>query len=244
MKRWAIVTLVVCGAMLVGVLGAGLYFRTALARAVPFYAEALASDPAEMEQASRELESRLAAVYSEAQKSGRWQATFSAAQINSWLAVELPESFPELQSEKVRDPRVAIDADGVSLGFQTDVAGMATVIAVVTDVFVDERGLLAIQLRSVHAGALPLPTKDIVDRTKLAIERLGLPCHWSQSSGDPVLLVNVSELVSSENQQRELETVELHEGEIYLAGFTTAPTKRVAQNETSHFSRRFKNLAK
>lgn len=231
MKRLAIVTLVVGGAMALGVIGAVVYFRTALARAVPFYVEALASDPAEMERASRELESRLAAVYSEAQKTGRWHATFTAEQINSWLAVELPNSFPDLLSQDFRDPRVAISAEGVSLGFQTKVAGVETVIAVVTDMFVDEHGLLAIQLRSVQAGSLPLPTKDIVDRTQRAIKRSRLPCHWSQSTGDPVLLVNVSELVSGEHQQRELETVELHDGEIYLAGYTTAPTKRLARHE-------------
>ena len=231
MKRLLIVGLVAAGAMLLGVLGAALYFRAALARAVPFYSEALASDPAEMEQASRDLESRLAAVYSEAQKAGRWHATFTAAQINSWLAIELPKSFPELLSQDFRDPRVAVTDQGVSLGFQTKVAGIETVIAVETDVFVDERGLLAIQLRSVQAGSLPLPTKDIVDRTQLALKQSHLPCQWSQSVGDPVLLVNVSELVSGEHQQRELETVELHNGEIYLAGYTTAPTKRLAKHE-------------
>lgn len=231
MKRLAMVTLVACGAMLVGVIGAGIYFRTALSRAVPFYADALSSDPTEMERASRELESRLAAVYSEAQKTGRWHATFTAEQINSWLAVELPNAFPELQTQNVHDPRIAIGADGVSLGFQTAVAGVNTVIAVVTDVFVDERGLLAIQLRSVHAGSLPLPTKDIVDRTQTALKRTALPCHWAQNDGQPVLLVDVSALVSNEHQQRELETVELHDGEIYLAGYTTAPTKRLAQYE-------------
>jgi uncharacterized protein YpmS len=231
MKRLAIVILIAVGAMLLGVVGAGLYFRAALAKAVPFYVEALASDPAELEQASRELESRLAAVYSEAQKTGRWQATFTAAQINSWLAVELPKSFPELMSADFRDPRVAITDNSASLGFKTKVAGVDTVIAVETDVFVDEHGLLAIQLRSVQAGSLPLPTKDIVDRTRVAIKRSRLPCHWAQSAGDPVLLVNVSELVSGEHQQRELETVELHDGEIYLAGYTTPPTKRVAKHE-------------
>jgi uncharacterized protein YpmS len=237
MKRLAIVVVVAIAALLIGVVGAGLYFRAALARAVPFYVEALASDAADLEQASRELESRLAAVYSEAQKTGRWQATFTAAQINSWLAVELPKSFPELMSQDFRDPRVAITAEGASLGFQTKVAGVNTVVAVVTDVFVDEHGLLAIQLRSVQAGALPLPTKDIVDRTQAALKRSRLPCHWSQSAGDPVLLVNVSQLVSGEHQQRELETVELHDGEIYLAGITTAPTKRLASHEVRRAKR-------
>src|SRR5262245_32732737 len=96
----------------------------------PFYREALAAQPAKLEQGSREMESRATALYSDARKAGQWNAVFTADQINGWMATQLTEERVGELPDAIRDPRVAIAPSTLTLGFRTWPGGIETVASV------------------------------------------------------------------------------------------------------------------
>ena len=70
-----------------------------------------------LERGSRELESRATALYSDARQVGQWQALFTAEQINGWLATQLVQNASGELPANIRDPRIAIASDVLTLGF-------------------------------------------------------------------------------------------------------------------------------
>ena len=70
-----------------------------------FYRRALDADAKEQEKASDEMLQRTAALVSDVKTKDRWQARFTAEQINGWLAWDLPRNYPQSLPESIRDPR-------------------------------------------------------------------------------------------------------------------------------------------
>ena len=63
-----------------------------------FYREALAVEPEVQEKGSDEMLQRTAALVSNVRKPGKWQARFTAEQINGWLAVDFVKNHREALS--------------------------------------------------------------------------------------------------------------------------------------------------
>src|SRR5689334_17180924 len=110
--------------LIVAVLGGAYY---AAQRVEPYYEQALHTEPAVLEQGRRELESRASALYSDANQIGRWQAMFTVEQINGWLATQLANGQGGGLPENIRDPRIALAQDRLTLGFRTKSSGVDTV---------------------------------------------------------------------------------------------------------------------
>lgn len=205
--------LVVCGALLT-VLGGAYY---AARQVQPFYQQALQIDPEVLQRGSRELESRATALYSDAQRRGQWQALFTTEQINGWLAAE--EQQKALPAN-IRDPRVAISPDLLTLGFRTKSGGVETVVSVDAAVFLTEEGAVGIHFRSVRAGALPLPMLPLAEEIAAACTELGLPVRWTQQNAQPVAVVEIHSDPSTDKRQFFIDSIELRHGELYVAGHT------------------------
>jgi hypothetical protein len=200
----------------------GAYFAAQQVR--PFYKHALRIEPEALERGSRELESRATALYSEAKKAGRWEAAFTAEQINGWLAVQLVDNLDIELPSRVRDPRVAISADRLRLGFRTSSGGVDTVVSVDAGVFLTDDGAVAIHLMSVRAGALPLPVMQLADQIADACRDLELPVRWTRQEGQPVALVELHSDPSTDKRQFFIDAIELRENELYVAGHTEIGT--------------------
>lgn len=186
----------------------------------PFYEQALQIEPEVLERGSRELESQATALYSDARRAGQWHALFTDEQINGWLAIQLAEERAGELSGKLRDPRVAIAADRLTLGFRTRSGGVNTVVSVDASAFLTEDGAVAIRLMSVRAGALPLPVMQLADELASVCQGLSLPVRWSQQDGQPVAIVEIHSESSTNKRQFHIDTIELREGELYVAGHT------------------------
>jgi hypothetical protein len=198
---------------LVALILGGAYF--AARRVRPFYQQALQIEPEVLERSGRELESRATALYSDAKQMGRWQALFTAEQINGWLATQLSENAGAQLPPNFRDPRVAIGRDLLTLGFRTSSGGVETVISVDAAVSLTEDGAIAIRMISVRAGALPLPVAQLADELAEACKKLKAPVHWTTQNGQPVALVEI--------QTREpmyVDDIQLDENQLYVAGHT------------------------
>jgi hypothetical protein len=192
----------------------------AMQRVRPFYVQALQLDPQELEESSRQLESRATALYSDARKSGHWQATFSADQINGWMATQLDAGQERALPDEVSAPRVALGDGTISLGFRTRQGGVETVVAVDAIVALTETGEVTVRLTSVRAGALPLPVMQVAGKIAAACRQLDLPVRWTQADGLPVALVDVSSAADSKGRRMHLDTIELSDGSLLVAGHT------------------------
>jgi hypothetical protein len=120
----------------------------------------------------------------------------------------------------IRDPRVAITKDAFTLGFRTTSGGVDTVVTVDASVFLTEEGSVAIRLMSVRAGALPLPTMRLADQLAAACQKLTLPVRWTQQDGEPVALVETHNAPDADHSRFFIDTIELGESELYVAGHT------------------------
>jgi hypothetical protein len=186
----------------------------------PFYTQALQLEPEVLERASRELESQATALYSDARKVGRWQALFTAEQINGWLALQLDEFQDRRLPGRIRDPRVAISPELLSLGFRATSGNIDTVVSIDAGIFLTEDGAVAIRLMSVQAGALPLPVMQLADEVAAACQELSLPIRWSREEGQPVAIVELHSDVSTGKHRFYIDALELGDGELYVAGHT------------------------
>jgi hypothetical protein len=210
-------------ALIMTVLG-GAYYAARQVR--PFYKQALQIEPEVLQRGSRELESRATALYSDARQHGQWHALFTAEQINGWLATQLAKNEDGRLPKNFRDPRVAIAPDLLTLGFRTTSGGVDTVVTVDASVFLTAEGAVAIRLMSVRAGALPLPVMQLADELATACQKLSLPVRWTQQDGEPVALVEMHSDPSAAERQFCIDSIELGESELYVAGHTETGSKR------------------
>jgi hypothetical protein len=221
--RIAAIGSLVVTALVVAIL-AGAYYATRQIR--PFYAEALQIEPEVLQRGSRELESRATALYSDAKQIGHWQALFTAEQINGWLATQLAENANTQLPSSIRDPRVAIARDVLTLGFRTTSGGVETVISVDAAVSLTDQGAVAIRLISVRAGALPLPVLQLADELAAACKKMKLPVRWTTQNGKPVALV---EIQSSEPVY--VDDIQLDKDQLYVAGHTATDRSKSASSD-------------
>lgn len=234
MYRWLRRIALGSGLMLTGAAVAVFFLYRAATAPVPEY-QALVEqtrqqlETGEIEQNRQELESQLAALYSDAAEATRWETTITELQLNSWLATQLVHDFPELAEQGVYDPRVLIKAGAVTLAMRAELHGMNAVVAFDLEPFVAEDGSLALELAAARVGSAPLPTAQIMDQLNAAMGDEGLPGRWSTSNGNPVLLIDFEQQASSFNFSRSLDAIEVRQGEVYIAGETLERAPRVAE---------------
>ena len=218
-RKWRIAAIVLTAlaAVVAAALG-GAY--AALQRVRPFYEQALAIEPQTLETGSRELESRATALYNDARRPGAWQAAFTAEQINGWLATQLDDVYADALPEEIADPRVAIGDGALTLGFRTRRGGVNTVVSADAAVSITESGAVAIRLIGVRAGSLPIPVMQVAEELAKACHELSLPVRWTQQAGQPIALVDLNGNLASDGRRIVLDTAELRDGTLYLAGHT------------------------
>lgn len=210
--RIAAICSVVASVLVVALLASAYY---AAQQVRPFYEQALTIEPEVLERGRLEMESRATALYSDAKQIGRWQALFTAEQINCWLATQLTQSSGTELPANFHDPRVAIAHDVLTLGFRTSAGGVETVISVDASVSLTDDGAVAVQLIAVKAGALPLPVLQLADQLVDACKKLKLPVRWTRSDGKPVALVEIRS-----KEPVYVDAIQLNDGQLYVAGHT------------------------
>lgn len=210
--RIAAICSVIASVLVVALLG-GAYYAARQVR--PFYEQALKIEPEVLERGRLEMESRATILYSDAKQVGRWQALFTAEQINCWLATQLTQNSGTELPANFRDPRVAIAHDVLTLGFRTSSGGVETVVSVDAAVSLTDDGAVAVQLIAVKAGALPLPVLQLADQLADACKKMKLPVRWTRNGGRPVALVEIRS-----KEPVYVDAIQLDDGQLYVAGHT------------------------
>lgn len=209
----------VCGGATLAVV-VGLFALYWATQYVPdFYRRALAVDPKEQEKASDEMLQNTAALVSDVKTKDRWQARFTAEQINGWLAVDLRRNYKQSLPESVRDPRVSIAEDEMTLACTYESGGFESVLSLVVDPYLplSTPDVIALRIRRARAGLVGLPLQKVCDGISQAARSTKFGLTWSAPDGDPVALISLPETQGGRRRVR-IETLQLRDGEIYVAG--------------------------
>lgn len=149
---------------------------------------------------------------------GGWDVTFTAQQINGWLAVDLEKNHRNSLPDEIRDPRVALAAEGVKLACRYQSDNFSTVFWLHGDVYLHESNVIALRLYAARAGELPLPMSEVLEIISQAVQAADLHLRWTEVEGDPVALITIPAFHESTQLSVRLERVELKEGAIRLSG--------------------------
>ena len=194
----------------------------------PFYRQVLQADPARQAELGDQLELAFLDLHNDSRQIGRWEAQFTDEQLNGWLAADLPAKFPELLPPQVQNPRLVIESQQVRFACRFTSEAVSTVVSFTLELHLtDEPNTLAIRIGKVRAGALPVPLRQFLDPISTAASNSRIPLRWSQADGDPVALLTIpakhEEFAEGEVH---LDTIELREGAVYLAGSTDPDAPR------------------
>jgi hypothetical protein len=230
---WVLTT--TCALAVIVVVGIGCVYRAAQYRPA-FYERALSAAPERQREAGDELERQVLELHNDVRRRGRWQATFTDEQINGWLASDLEEKFPKLLPQGVVEPRVAIETELARVACRYESKSITSVVSLDVEVHLtDEPNVVALRIHRARAGALPLPLKSFLDRITHIAAQSDLQLRWVQEDGDQVALFTIpAEHEDYATQGIHLDTVELRDGAIYVAGRSgTPPAPQVAASSRS-----------
>lgn len=191
-------------------------------QAVPaFYRRVLVVAP-EDSQLADDLERNVLELRNDVHKPGAWEAEFSDAQINSWLATELPKNFPRALPPGVSDPRVAVEDGRVHFACRFKGKKLQTVVSLRLDVSVTERpNVLMVRVDGARAGWLPIPFKRFMEDVTRIARDAGVGLRWTDEEGDPVALVTLPEVHESGTRFRiEVDTIQVGDGKVVCYGRT------------------------
>lgn len=221
MSRRLRILLLCAGALVLLLIGAGIWLWLAVRHVPHFYADALAVDPVVQKQASDKMLRRTAALSNDVRRDGHWEATFTADQINGWLAIDRAQNHPQLIPREFHDPRLAIHEGQVIIGCRYESGEWNTVLSLTAEVYLQSPNVLALRIERARAGAIPLPLKDMTKKLVAACEGFGCTVELREVGADPLLLVTLPLAGNSARNGRiELRSVELGEGELHVAGET------------------------
>lgn len=221
MSRFVRRTVKVLGALAVLLalfLGGG-YFASQ--RTPEFYEQAILTPAPNQQQASDELLENAAALASQVQQPGRWQATFSQEQLNGWLAYDLPRNHGESLPAEFSDPRIDLQPGRILLACRYTPGEFSTVLSVQIEPYLTEPNVLAVRIHKARAGALPLPLDQILAAVSEACARMNVHVRWQQADGDPVALVELP-TVDEDGGVRMLDALEISDDALTLSGQTSS----------------------
>lgn len=205
--------------------GGAAYFVYQAARRVPdFYHAAISLPAGEQSDARDAFVARATALAGDLHEDGYWQSLFTAEQINAWLALELAENYPGMLPGELRDPRVELRPGEATIGCRYQDGDLAAVVSLTFEAYLQEPNVLALRIRRVRAGTLPVPLAQVLDNISHAAQALNLRLEWRKSRGDPVALITLPPPRDAQRAALNLEKLELRDGELFVCGTMGPPS--------------------
>jgi hypothetical protein len=205
----------ICTAAIAAAMG-GLYWSC---QQMPdFYVRALAQDRTTAESAGNDLLRQAANLAGDVRRPGRWQALFTAEQINGWLAMDAQPGHGRMLSPQISNPRVGIENDRAQIAFRWSKPIWSAIVHLETEVYLQSENVVAVRICKARAGWLPLPLGALLEDLISAGRDIGFAIEQQQIEGDPLLLVTLPAAYDRSNKLICLESLELTPNEIYVAG--------------------------
>ncbi len=223
MRRVVAITSLAAILVLATVGSAMLALYRASQRVPEFYLAAVRVEP-ELQQGERDaFVARATALASDLNVAGRWQSLFTADEINAWLALELSTNYPDLLPAELRDPRVSLVKNLATVGCQYRSGEIDAVVSVHFEAYLHSPNVVAVRIHGARAGSVPVPLGQILDGISHAARVLNLRLEWRKTQGDPVALITLPPLGDKPSETLCLESIELRDGELFVAGTVGQP---------------------
>jgi hypothetical protein len=198
-----------------------------------FYRRAALPPGPEREQHSREFFGTFIAFLEDLKERREWHRTFTQDQINSFLDEDFVRSNfnKQVLPENVSDPRVVITEGGARLGFRYHVGRWSTVISIDMGVWLadGEPNVVALELRGLRAGSLPVSAQSLLERLTEAADRNNIKVCWYRHNGNPVAVLRFQS-----DQPRPtvlLQHLDLLPGQVVISGQSVEPGGPVTPEE-------------
>ncbi len=177
-------------------------------------------DAAAEREAARLL-TKAASLHAAAGRKGAWDAIFTDAEVNGWLATDLPKNHPRLMPAGMSAPRVRFTRDRLAGGARLHWGPLSAFGWVDFDVRLRGVNQLSLTPRDARLGLLPLPQGLVLTRVARAIAATGAKTEIRRLDGEPVLFVSLPSMGGSSAARLRLESLRLDAGDVILAGSTT-----------------------
>ncbi len=181
-----------------------------------------AGDLPDAERAAARLVTKAAALHAALGRAGPWGEAFSDAELNAWLATDLPRNHPRLLPGSLSEPRVRFRPHHAELCVRM---GSGLLSAVVwCDLEVTLRGVnqLGIVIERAAVGAIPLPSAPVLAELGRRLAALGCVTELRPRDGRMALVVYIPATLGGGPHWR-LESLRMDAGEAVVAGTTSVP---------------------
>ncbi len=129
-----------------------------------FYRARMSVPPEERRTEARKFVAQSLQLRNDIANEPNWEAVFSDAEVNAWLAEDLVTYFADQIPPGVHEPRIVFEMDRVTLAFGLDQGGVRSIVWVVARPRVAGPNVLELTLEKVRAGMLPIPPDQVLDR--------------------------------------------------------------------------------
>jgi hypothetical protein len=188
-----------------------------------FYTAAMKTDPQRSKALGSRLETSVLDLYNVAQIPTKWQGELSEEGINGWLATDLPDKFPELLPENVKDPRVNLAENRLTIAARCSYKDLEGMLVGDFDLFcTDVPNQVAVRIGSIKFGLVPFPVTQFANLIGDALLDAGYRSTWTEMNGDPVLLIDVPDehLVIEDYYRIQVSSFDITDRKIILTGET------------------------
>jgi hypothetical protein len=159
-------------------------------------------------------------------KTGDWYGKFHETDVNSFFS-EGSRLVEKLLPECASEPRLEITPDRIRLGFRYGDWPWTTVIAIEFNVWVakQEPNVIVLELRSVHAGALPISAQSLLDDISDSLRMHGIKVRWFRHNGNPTAALKFN--TDQPQPSCQVRQLELKPGQIGIFGHSDAPLDNI-----------------
>jgi hypothetical protein len=218
MRRKSLVLALLVVALLLALVGGTL---TALVWHEPaFYRRGELPATAQRREWSNEFYFEFSQLFNSIHEEGDWGAQFTTEQINSYLMEGFINSRADekLLPECVSEPRVALDADRLRLGFRYGRGRWGAIITIEMRLWVaqEQVNTVGLELLGLYAGALPINAQSLLEHVSEAARRNNIDVSWFRHAGHPVALLRFG--ADQPRTPIRLKHVELQEGRLLIQG--------------------------
>jgi hypothetical protein len=205
----------------IAILGIAVWILYLSAQKEPkFYQQALAISEQTLAAEGDEFEKRVLELQNDARTKIEWQVVFTESQLNGWLAADLSKKFPNALPPQVSDLRVGLSKDDLRIACRVKSGRFKGIVQARADAFcTDVPGQIAIQVKQVGTGLLPIPINSIADRVSESLRRVGLPVEWSEIDSDPVALISLpGDTMKIGDHRIQIESIQMLEKKMVVSG--------------------------
>ena len=183
----------------------------------------------EAEVLARRTVSKASAWRASFTRHGEWDAAITAAELNAWLAVDLPRNHPGWLPRGVSEPRVEFRPRHLAAGLRVGIGPLAAIAWADFEIVLRSRNRLTITVERARLGAVPVPRAALLGDIAGRLRRLGMVTELQRVHGRMTLAVSIPSTHDAGATSYWLESMAFKDGEWLAAGRTRGGGPRQAR---------------